>query len=509
MSADPATAFLALARAQRLLPTDELNDLARPGELTPDRLHEVTDRLLAAGDLTPYQAQLLRAGRGDELVVAGFPVVGELAGDFRALHPSLGSPVVLRRLPLGRFPADADRNDFVRRAQDASVIRHPHLTTLLDAGITPDGGVFVALEPFDGEDLLTLVGDIGPMPAGLACDYLKGVAAALEVAAKHGTVHGDVQPGTLHVGPLTPMAKPRDDGTPRLRPTADATVKLSGLGLRLDLADDRPAHELAFAAPERLAGEPLTTAADVYGLGATLYYLLTGRTPAGHCETRAGLVAALRHGHVPPLNTLRADVPPPLAGAIHAMLSADPTRRPTLPDAIASLGGVPAAVPVPLDKPAANALADLIDDALASNVGLWTPAEPLPAPTLALVPSVEHPLGPVESLEVLEGDPPLTPEEGFVPREYTPGDSGEAAFAGVVASAAEEHPEALVADEPLKPRAALPRSLVWLGFAVGLGLNLLALLTLVIYLFDPFADAKSTPTPATTPVKTPVKKPAK
>ena len=39
MSADPATAFLALARAQRLLPTDELNDLARPGELTPDRLH--------------------------------------------------------------------------------------------------------------------------------------------------------------------------------------------------------------------------------------------------------------------------------------------------------------------------------------------------------------------------------------------------------------------------------------------------------------------------------------
>jgi serine/threonine protein kinase len=504
MSADPATAFLALARAQRLLPTDELSSLARPGELTPDRLHELTDRLLAAGDLTPYQAQLLRAGRGDELVVAGFPVVGELGDDFRALHPSLGAPVVLRRLPVGRFPTDADRNEYVRRAQDASVIRHPHFTTLLDAGITPDGGVFVALEPFDGEDLLALVGDIGPMPVGLACDYLKGVAAALEVAAKHGTVHGDVQPRTLHVGPLVPMSKPRDDGTPRLRPTADATVKLSGLGLRLDLADDRPAHELAFAAPERLAGEPLTTAADVYGLGATLYYLLTGRTPVGHCETRAGLAAALRHGHVAPVDALCADVPPPLAGAIHAMLSADPARRPTLPDAIASLGGVPAAVPVPLNKPAANALADLIDDALASNVGLWTPAEPLPAPTLAPVPLVEHPLGRVESLEVLEGDPPLTPEEGFVPREYAPGESGEGAFAGVVTTPVEEHPDALVADAPPKAKVLVPRSQIWLWLGAGLGLQVLAVLLWVVYLYNPFADAKA-PAPAPTPVKKPAK----
>ena len=504
MSADPATAFLALARAQRLLPTDELSSLARPGELTPDRLHEVTDRLLAAGDLTPYQAQLLRAGRGDELVVAGFPVVGELGDDFRALHPSLGSPVVLRRHPVGRFPTDADRNEYVRRAQDASVIRHPHLTTLLDAGVTPDGGAFVALEPFAGEDLFTLVGDIGPMPAGLACNYLKGVAAALEVAAGHGIVHGDVQPRTLHVGPLTPMSKPRDDGTPRLRPTADATVKLSGLGLRLDLADDRPANELAFAAPERLAGEPLTTAADVYGLGATLYYLLTGRTPAGHCETRAGLLAAVRHGHVPPVATPRADVPPPLAGAIHAMLSADPARRPTLPDAIASLGGVPAAVPVPLDKPAANALADLIDDALASNVGLWTPAEPLPAPTPAPVPLVEHPLGRVESLEVLEGDPPLTPEDGFVPREYTPGESGEAAFAAVVTTPAEDHPEALVADAPPKAKVVVPRSQIWLWIGLGVGLQLLAVLLWVVYLYNPFADAKA-PAPAPTPVKKPAR----
>ena len=165
---------------------------------------------------------------------------------------------------------------------------------------------------------------------------------------------------------------------------------------------------------------------------------------------------------------------------------------------------VPPAVPVPLDKPAANALADLIDDALASNVGLWTPAEPLPAPTLAPVPLVEHPLGRVESLEVLEGDPPLTPEEGFVPREYTPGESGEAAFAAVSNVAPEEHPEALVADAPPKPQVVVPRSQIWLWIGAGLGLQLLAVLLWVVYLYNPFAGDKA---PAAAP--TPVKKPAK
>lgn len=493
MSADPATAFLALARAQRLLPADELQALARPGELPADKLHELTDRLLAAGDLTPYQAHELAAGRGDELIVAGFPVTGRRGDDYEARHPSLGSPVRLRRIAADRFPTESFRNDYVRRAQDASVIRHRHLATLLDAGVAADGGVFVASEPFDGGDLLTLVGDIGPMPAGLACDYLRGVAAALTVAAGHGLVHGDVQPGTLFVGPLTPMPTPRPDGTPRLRPTADATVKLAGLGLRLD-----PATESPFAAPECCAGGTLTSAADVYGLGATLYYLLSGRAPS-----------ADGGGGVKSIAGLRPDVPPPLAEAVHAMLDADPARRPSLPGVVASLGGAPVPVAVPLDKPAANALADLIDDALASTVTLHTPVDLLPAVTLNDAPGVEHPLGRVEALEVLEGDPPVTPEEGFVPREYAPGESAEGVYAApAFVRPAEENPEALVADEPMKPRPEGQPSRVLLWFGVGLGLNLFALLLLMIYLFDPFASA-TTPTAATTPVKTPAKKAAK
>ncbi len=497
MPADPATAFLALARAQRLLPAAELLALARPGELADDALRELTDRLLAAGDLTPYQAHELAAGRGDELIVNGFPVTGRRGDDFEARHPSLGSPVTLRRLPPDQFASESVRNDYVRRAQDASVIRHRHLATLLDAGVAADGGVFVASEPFDGEDLLTLVGDIGPMPANLACDYLRGVAAALQVAAGHGLAHGDVQPGTLFVGPLTPMPTPRADGTPRLRPTADATVKLAGLGLRLD-----PAPESAFTAPERAAGGMLTSAADVYGLGATLYYLLSGRVPVADAD-----------GGVKSIAGLRPDVPPALAEATHAMLEGDPARRPSLPGVVASLGGEPVPVAVPLDKPAANALADLIDDALASNVTLHTPIDLLPAVTLTEAHGFEHPLGRVEALEVLEGDPPVTPEEGFVPREYAPGESTEGVYAApAFARPAEENPEALVADEPLKPRAEVQHSQIWLWVAVAVGLQLLAALLWVVYLFDPFAVAKSpptTPTPATTPVKTPAKKAAK
>ena len=472
MTADPATAFLTLARAQRLLPTGELADLSRPGELTAERLHDLTDRLLAAGDLTPYQAHELAAGRGEDLVIAGFPVVGRVGDDFSARHPSLGSPVTLRRLPAGRFATEYERNEYVRRAQAASVIRHRHLTTLLDAGVTPDGGVFVATEPLDGENLLTLVNDIGPMPAAVACGYLRGVAAALEVAASHGLAHGNVRPGTLHVGPLTPMARPRDDGTPRLRPTADAVVKLAGLGLRLD-----PVTDTTFAAPEQVP----TSASDVYGLGVTLAYLLTGRPPSGDA-------------------TLPAEVPTPLAEAMRAMTDADPARRPTMAGVIASLGGEPAPVAVPLDKPAANALADLIDDALAGNVALHTPADPLPVVVLPEVAVVEHPLGRVEALEVLEGEPPVTPEEAFAPREYTPGESGDAAFATVAPLASEAHPEALEADEPLKPQVAVSKSQIWLWVGVAIGLQLLAGLLWVVYLYNPFAGDKS-PADAKPPAK--------
>ena len=467
MTADPATAFLALARAQRLLPAEELESLARPGELTPERMHELTDRLLAAGELTPYQSQELAAGRGDALVVAGFPIVGQNGDEFQALHPSLGSPVTLRRLPAGRFATEAERNDYVRRAQEASVIRHRHLTTLLDAGVTPDGGVFVATEPVEGADLLTLVGDTGPVPQEVACGYVRGVAAALEVAAGRGLVHGDVQPRNLNVSQPTPTPDPRDDGTPRLRPAADATVKLSGLGLRLD-----PVADTSFAAPER----PLTGAADVYGLGATLHFLLTGRPPVGDAPTLA---------------ESRPEVPPALAEAIGAMLHPDPTRRPSLTSVIASLGGEPAAVVVKLDKPAANALADLIDDALAHNVALQTPVDLLPAVTLPEAAGIEHPLGPVEALEVLEGDPPVTSEEAFVPREYAAGESGEAAFATVAPLVASGgHPEPLAHDEPLREKVELSRNQIWLRVGLGVGLNLFALLLLIAWRYNLFDETK-------------------
>ena len=199
------------------------------------------------------------------------------------------------------------------------------------------------------------------------------------------------------------------------------------------------------------------------------------------------------------------------------MLAAEPSQRPGWAAVVAALGGVPEpaaevvpsvssfGVPVLTDEPAAppvrppaKSLADLVDDALAVNPSQWTPAEPLPVPSLAAVDGVsEHPLGLVQSLESLEGDAPLTPDEAFVPREYVPGQSGDAEYAAVPPALQELPPDELPADGPLKPAAEVKRSQLWPWVGLAVGLQVLALLLWVVYI-KPFAGD---PAPAPTPGK--------
>jgi hypothetical protein len=149
--------------------------------------------------------------------------------------------------------------------------------------------------------------------------------------------------------------------------------------------------------------------------------------------------------------------------------------------------------PAPLDRPQSDALAAMIDDALAGSVGGWPSPEP----------EELHPLGRVEEMEVLEGDPPVTPEEAFVPREYVPGESGDAVYGGVPYVPPEGHAD----DEPAPARESepvVPRNQIWLWVGLAIGLQLLALVLWLVYFFNPFGGSP-TPAPAPTPTKLPRK----
>jgi len=382
MPSDSVASFLDRARRSRLLLPDEVEDLTRRPEAPRQNLDALYDFLQARGTLTRYQADCLRAGRGDDLTFAGYALTDDLGPcpggtAFRTLHPSLRTPLVLRRFRADWLAPGEDPAAVARRAKDdVAPLTHLHLAHLLDAGVE-HGELYAVLEPFDGADLETLVRDIGPVPTALACEFARQAAAGLQAAHARGLSHGDVRPANLSVGPLVESSRTRPDGSPRRRPAAGAAVKVFGLGLvPRRPAADLPPDVVAFLPPERLETPDPTPAGDVYGLGASLFFLLTGRPPFLP-GVAGGPAAAVRSGDPPPLKDLRPDVPDELAGLVRDMLSKDPAARPA-PAAVVADRLAPLARPGP--------------PAPAADVPLLTPAaEPEPVPLTPAGPGPEPP----------------------------------------------------------------------------------------------------------------------
>jgi serine/threonine protein kinase len=436
MPSDSVASFFDHARASRLILPDQVDDLITQPDVPQGNLAAVCDFLRDRGVLTAYQSDLIRTGRLDELTFAGYPVVGELGPcpggrAYRALHPSLRTPVVLRRIRPDWLESEDNTAAYVQQAQAAALVVHPHLTQLLDAGVFR-GEPFVTLEPFDGKDLRSLVDDIGPMPVVLAAEYSRQAALALAAAHSRGLAHGGVHPGVMVVGPLVPLSKPREDGSLRFRPAPEAMLKVFELGL-VPLSKMEP-----------------TPAGDVAGLGAAIHYLLTGRE-----HSIDG----------PPLETLRPDLPTELMTLLREMTASDPADRPTaasVADRLAHLVSPPVQA-----KPPDSVIETGNNTGVQNGRLMEEPPAASPSGGWVAVPY----LGPADTY-VHEYTPPAYSEW---PAEA----DGEAAWPPITDSDFRHH----LVDTPPHPRPPLERSRrVWIWLVVGAGLQLLAILGWV-YLF--------------------------
>jgi serine/threonine protein kinase len=419
MPSDSVITFLDRARASRLLPPDQIAELFDQPDAPQGGVAAVCDYLQTHGALTGYQVERIRAGKADELTVAGYPVLDELGAcpggaAYRALHPALRTPVILRRLRRDAIEPGESAEAFIRRARDAGSLVHPHLAHLLDAGLAGDEP-YAVLEPFDGADLQTLVGDIGPMPAALATEYGRQIATALHAVHERGLVHGAVRPSVIFAGPLVPMSKTRPDGSRRFRPAPNAITKLFGLGIT-----------------PRLPNAPAPTSADdLYQFGAALYFLLTGRMPLPDEPL--------------PLVIPRRDLPTGLTELIGELLANDSATRPTAAQTVDRI----TRIANPNAAPPAAAPAQDIDVILAE-----------------LTTSTEAPPGGWVAVPYQEAAAPAAP--AFTPPAYTGWTPAE-----------EPSSEAMMAAP--RRREEKPRSL-WVWIIVGATLQLLAVLGW-IYLF--------------------------
>jgi len=317
------------------------------------------------GWLSAYQVSELREGRGHALTVVAYKLVeklGEKPGTitYKALHPALPDPVSLSVIdPNWLAPADGP-DDYVARTQAACLVNDPHLTNVLDAG--RDGEtLFVVQEYADGCELNQLIGEMGAMPPSLAAEYTRQAALAVQAAHAAGVAHGAVSPHTLI---LTPVKRKVDEATGfvSVRPRLGSVIKLTDLGMSPrrppfnETTFGNTAHvgEIAFQAPERMTEAGPAAAGDLYGLGATLYFLLAARAPHSGGSV-IDVMLQLQQAEPTPIETLRADLPAEVVTLIRRCLSRDTLARPSAAEIVITL--LPhceaAAMPQPPAGPAA------------------------------------------------------------------------------------------------------------------------------------------------------------
>ncbi len=267
---------------------------------------------------------------------------GGMGRVFRAWDARLQRLVAIKMLPPTASLAPEARARFEREVAALGQLRHPHVVAALHADAIGSCH-FLVMEYVDGQDLQHLIDREGPLPPARACALIRQAALGLQHLHDKGIVHRDVKPSNLLLaGDGT--VKLLDLGIALLQSASGAGPSLTGTGVPLGTVD--------YMAPEQQEGHGVGARADVYGLGCTLYFLLTGRAPFGHHQGLARKLLAHQTEEPPPVPGLRAS---PLEGVLRRMLAKEPAERFATPteviQALDATSAVAPPVPPPLSVP--------------------------------------------------------------------------------------------------------------------------------------------------------------
>ena len=234
-------------------------------------------------------------------------------------------------LPAAARDSQAVRERFLREARAAAALRHPNIAAVFQFGAAPDGSrCFHAMELVDGETLEARIRRDGPLNTTLVLQIAIQITRALAAAGAHGLIHRDLKPGNI-------MLKSGD--------AAELEVKIIDFGLAKAVADAGTEMDLThgefvgtpnFASPEQFESSSIDVRSDIYSLGATLWFALTGRTPFTGRSIEE--LRNAQRSNVLPMEQLKtAHVPSGLRSLIKSMLAIEPAARPSIHDLAANL----------------------------------------------------------------------------------------------------------------------------------------------------------------------------
>ena len=263
---------------------------------------EAAPRLAPGQIFGPYRIERL-LGRGG---------MGEV---YEAVQREHGRRVAVK-VVTGRLTDPVDRSRFLREGQLAASVHHSNSVYVFGAEEI-DGVAVIAMELLAGGTLKDRVERTGAMDPAEAVDAMLQVIAGLDAAHQAGVLHRDVKPSNCFL-------------------SLDGTVKIGDFGLSISALPQRPTSLTAssviratpqFAAPEQLKGEPLDVRADIYAVGGTLHYLLTGHAPF-EADTLGSLLARVLSEPAPSARALQPAVPAGVDRIVARCLAKEPADRP-------------------------------------------------------------------------------------------------------------------------------------------------------------------------------------
>ncbi|HEY2910321.1 MAG TPA: serine/threonine-protein kinase [Gemmataceae bacterium] len=289
----------------------------------PADAREFADDMVRDGILTYFQAEQFLLGKWRGFTIGKYKLlervgVGGMGQVFLCEHMFMKRRVAIKVLPPAKAEQPAALGRFYREARAAGGLSHPNIVRTHD--IDQDGNLhFIVMDYVDGANLLDVVKKFGPMNLERAVSYTRQAAFGLDYAFRSGIIHRDVKPGNVLID-RKGIARILDLGLARFyKDHSDQLTMKYDDKIVLGTAD--------YVAPEQVANShSVDIRADIYGLGATFYFLLAGHPPFP-IGTVSQKLLWHRTKEPTPLQQIRPDLPDGIVQIVHRMMAKDAKAR--------------------------------------------------------------------------------------------------------------------------------------------------------------------------------------